>query len=89
MVQLRLGSRQPLEQSLRLLADLGVTPMPGETFSELCQRAANAHPDRSRLLSAMAHHHQVLTHALLTTHQRREHLHLWWRSQRELASAKR
>jgi transglutaminase-like putative cysteine protease len=89
MTQLRLGSRQPLEQSLRLLADLGVTPMPGDTFSELCQRAATAHPDRSRLLSAMAHHHQVLTHALLSAAQQREHRHQWWRLQRELASTKR
>ena len=86
MVQLRLGSRQPLEQSLRLLADFGVTPLPGDTFSDLCRRAAAAHPDRNRLLAAMAHHHQVLTHASLNSHQRREHLREWWRIQRELGS---
>lgn len=88
MVQLRLGSRQPMEQALRHLARLGVTPQPGDTFSDLCHRAARVHPERATLLIAMAEEQQVLAHASLSAQQRREHLRQWWRIQRELASPK-
>ena len=88
MMQLRLGSRQPLEQALRLLTGLGVSPRPGETFSQLCKRAAIAHPDRALLLAALADLQQRLAHASLNAHQRREHLRQWWLIQRKLSTLK-
>jgi len=69
--------RTPLAQSLRLLARLGVEPLRGESFPRLCQRAATMHPDRAKLLQAMADQQQQLAHASLTASQRRNHLRQW------------
>jgi len=69
--------RTPLAQSLRLLARLGVVPLRGESFPILCQRAATMHPDRAKLLQAMADQQQQLAHASLTASQRRNHLRQW------------
>ena len=71
VLRLRLGFRPPLDESLRVLARLGVEPQQGETFLQLCRRAARVHPDRADLLSAMADQQQLLTYAPLTVLQRR------------------
>jgi transglutaminase-like putative cysteine protease len=68
---------QPLQRSLRSLARLGVEPEQGETFPQLCRRAAAMHPDRAERLLAMADHQQLLLHASLAPHQRRSHLRQW------------
>ena len=79
--------RQPLDQSLRLLARLGVVPHPGESFSQLCRRAANVHPDRALLFTAMAEQQQLIAHARLSGSQRREHLRRWRTIRRHLRSS--
>ena len=72
VLRLRLGFRPPLDESLRVLARLGFQPQHGETFLQLCGRAAGVHPERADLLSAMADQQQLLTYAPLTVLQRRQ-----------------
>ncbi|MGC6482674.1 MAG: transglutaminaseTgpA domain-containing protein [Synechococcus sp.] len=67
----------PLTLSLRLLARLDVEPRQGESFSQLCQRAAKKHPDQATLLEAMAQQQQLIAHAPLTASQRRHRLSRW------------
>ena len=71
-LRLRLGFRRPIDEGLRVLARLGVEPKPGETFLQLCRRAAGAHPDQADLLSAMAAQQQLLSHAPLGELQRQQ-----------------
>ena len=84
LLRFRVSLQTPLEQSLRLLARLGVTPVRGESFSQLCRRAAQVCPDRAPLLLAMAEHQQALVHARLTRAQRRGHRRGWTQSRRQL-----
>ena len=80
LLRLRLASRDPLQQSLRVLARLGVMPQLGESFPQLCSRAAKVHPAQAPLLMAIAQQQQLLAHAPLNASQRRDH----WRQWREL-----
>ena len=86
MLRHSLAGRQPLDQSLRLLAQLGVLPLPGESFSKLCQRAASLHPDRADLLLAMADRQQLIAYAQLSDSRRRDLLHQWRTIRRRLRS---
>lgn len=86
VLRLRLGFRPPLDQSLRVLARLGVQPQQGETFLQLCRRAAGVHPDRADLLSAMADQQQLLTYAPVSVFQRRQILRRLRRIRRSLVS---
>ena len=70
-------ANHPLDQSLRLLARFGVLPLPGESFGQLCQRAANHHPDQADLLAAMADRQQMIAHAKLSDSSRRDLLRQW------------
>ena len=71
------SGRQPLDQSLRLLARFGVDPMPGESFAALCGRASDLHPDQADLLAAMADRQQLIAHAQLSDSRRRDLLRQW------------
>lgn len=71
------AGRHPLDQSLRLLARFGVLPLPGESFGQLCQRAASHHPDQADLLLAMADRQQLIAHAQLSNSKRRGLLRQW------------
>ena len=71
------AAHHPLDQSLRLLARFGVLPLPGESFGQLCQRAANHHPDQADLLAAMAYRQQMIAHAKLSDSSRRDLLRQW------------
>ena len=84
---LRLGfrSRSPLAQSLRLLARRGVEPLQGESFPQLCRRAARMQPDLAHLFQAMADQQQLLAHAPLTAPQRRQHRRQWRQLRSSLA----
>jgi transglutaminase-like putative cysteine protease len=84
-----LAGRQPLDQSLRLLARLGVLPLPGESFAQLCQRAASLHPDHADLLVAMADRQQLIAYAQLSDNRRRDLLRQWRRIRRRLRSSLR
>ena len=84
VLRLRLGFRSPLDESLRVLSRLGVEPQQGETFLQLCGRAAGVHPDRADLLSAMADQQQLLTYAPLSVLQRRRILRQLRRIRRSL-----
>jgi transglutaminase-like putative cysteine protease len=86
MLRHSLAGRQPLDQSLRLLAQLGVLPLPGESFAKLCQRAASLHPDRADLLLAMADRQQLIAYAQLSDSRRRDLLHQWRTIRRRLRS---
>ncbi len=83
------AGRQPLDQSLRLLARLGVLPLPGESFAQLCQRAASIHPDHADLLAAMADRQQLIAYAQLSDTRRRDLLRQWRRIRRRLRSSLR
>ena len=89
LLRLRLASRDPLQQSLRVLARLGVMPELGESFPQLCSRAAKVHPARAPLLMAMAHQQQLLAHAPLNASQRRDHLRQWRLIRRSLVASQR
>ena len=67
----------PLQRSLFLLARLGAVPAPGETFPQLCRRAASLKPELSGLLDAMAQQQQLLAHAQLCRSEQRHHSRLW------------
>ncbi len=77
LLRMGLRSRSSLAQSLRLLARWGVVPLPGESFTCLCRRAARMHPDLATLLEAMADQQQLHAHAPLTAPQRRHHQRQW------------
>ena len=77
LLRLGLRSRAPLVQSLRLLARRGVMPQQGESFPQLCRRAAKMQPDLAPLFQAMADQQQLLAHAPLTASQRRHHSRQW------------
>ena len=77
LLRLGLRSRSPLALSLRLLARRGVEPHQGESFPQLCRRAARIHPDLAPLFQAMADQQQQLAHAPLSASQRRYHLRQW------------
>ncbi len=78
--------RHPLDQSLRLLARFGVLPLPGESFGQLCRRAARHHPDQADLLAAMAERQQLIAHAQLNNSRRRDLLRQWTKIRRRLRS---
>ena len=77
LLRLGLRSRSPLALSLRLLARRGVEPHQGESFPQLCRRAARIHPDLAPLFQAMADQQQQLAHAPLSASQRRYNLRQW------------
>ena len=79
------GGRDPLARSLLLLKRLGITALPGESFSALCRRAACVHPDRAASLLAMAELQQRLAHAPITRRERRRSQRSWARLRRQLA----
>jgi len=87
MLRHSLEGRQPLDQSLRLLARLGVLPLPGESFAQLCQRAACLHPEHADLLVAMADLHQLIVFARLNDSRRRDLLRQWRLIRRRLHSS--
>lgn len=70
--------------SLQLLARLGSTPQPGDTFSRLCRRTAQAQPELAELLLAMAGHQQRLSCAPLSPAQRSVEQRLWRQQLRAL-----
>ena len=86
MLRYSAAVRQPLDQSLRLLARFGVHPAPGESFAQLCQRAACLHPDHADLLAAMADRQQLIAYAQLSDSRRRDLLHQWRTIRRRLRS---
>lgn len=86
MLRHALAGRQPLDQSLRLLARLGVLPLPGESFPALCERASHLHPDQADLWMAMAERQQLIAHARLSDSRRRDLLHQWRIIRRRLRS---
>ena len=81
----RAPAADPLQRSLRLLSRLGITPLPGETFPQLCRRAASQQPDLAGLLDAMAQQQQLLAHACLRRSEQRHHSRLWRRLRGTLA----
>ena len=85
LLRLGLRSRAPLDQSLRLLARRGVMPQKGESFPQLCGRAAKMQPDLAPLFQAMADQQQLLAHAPLTPPQRRQHRRQWRQLRSRLA----
>ena len=80
------AGRHPLDRSLRLLAKFGVWPGPGESFGQLCQRAASDHPDQADLLASMADLQQRTAHAPLSASKRRDLLRQWRIIRRRLRS---
>ncbi len=78
---------QPLDQSLHLLARFGVRPLPGESFGQLCRRAACLHPDHADLLLAMADRQQLIAHAQISDSRRRDLLRQWRMIRRRLRSS--
>jgi hypothetical protein len=52
-------------------------PAPGETFPQLCRRAASLKPELSGLLDAMAQQQQLLAHAQLRRSEQRHHSRRW------------
>ena len=54
--------RDPLSRSLRLLARLGVTPDPGESFMALCHRAAADRPELAEPLLRRHSHARMHAH---------------------------
>lgn len=75
---LRRGSAaDPLQRSLRLLSRLGIEPLPGETFPQLCRRAASLQPDVADLLDGMAQQQQLLAHARLPRSEQRQCSRRW------------
>ena len=83
------AERQPLDQSLRLLARFGVHPAPGESFAQLCQRAARLHPDHADLLAAMADRQQLIAYAQLSAPKRQNLQRQWRMIRRRLRSSLR
>ena len=80
------AGRHPLDQSLRLLARFGVLPLPGESFGQLCRRAARHHPDQADLFAALAERQQLIAHAELNNSRRRDLLRQWTKIRRRLRS---
>ena len=76
--------RDPLSRSLRLLARLGVTPDPGESFMALCHRAAADRPELAEPLLAMAEAQQCLVYADLSRRSRHMQQRRWRHCQREV-----
>ena len=76
--------RDPLSRSLRLLARLGVTPDPGESFMALCHRAAADRPELAEPLLAMAEAQQCLVYADLSRRSRHVQQRRWRHCQREV-----
>ena len=87
MLRHSIAGRQPLDQSLRLLTRFGVIPLPGESFSRLCERAARLHPEHADLLAAMADRQQLITYAQLSASRRRDLLRQWRMIRRRLRSS--
>ena len=79
------GRGDPMKQSLRLLQRHGITPMPGESFSAVCRRAATVHPDLAAQFLAVADAQQQLAHAPLSHRERRWQQMVWRRCRRQLA----
>ena len=79
------GRGDPMKQSLRLLQRHGITPMPGESFSAVCRRAATVHPDLAAQFLAVADAQQQLAHAPLSHRERRWQQIVWRRCRRQLA----
>ena len=77
-------ARDPLRRSLRLLARLGVTPEPGDSFLALCRRAAADRPELAKPLLAMADAQQSLAYADLSPRSRRLQQRRWRPGQREV-----
>ena len=86
MLRYSAASQSPLDQSLRLLARFGVLPLPGESFGQLCRRAASAHPDHAELLVAMADRQQLIAYAQVSHSRRRDLLRQWRIIRRRLRS---
>ena len=89
MLRHSVAGRQPLDQSLRLLARFGVHPLPGESFAQLCQRAARLHPDHADLLAAMADRQQLIAYAQLSAPKRKNLQRQWRMIRRRLRSSLR
>ena len=87
MLRHSLQGRQPLDQSLRLLARLDVLPLPGESFAQLCHRAACLHPEHADLLVAMADLQQLIAFSRLSDSRRRDLLRQWRLIRRRLHSS--
>ena len=73
----RASAADPLQRSLRLLSRLGIEPLPGETFPQLCRRAASLQPDVADLLDGMAQQQQLLAHARLPRSEQRQCSRRW------------
>ena len=74
-----------LQRSLKLLQQLGLEPLPGESFAHLCHRAAVQHPEQAVLLQSIADQQQRLTYASLTAGEHRRVRREWRRLRQLLA----